>query len=202
MTDKGAERVLVIPTEVLHRAGPFQGFSPRVEHYLPALLDPAHFRYLPRSAAETDPSFKQLIPYAVLRWRDEAFNYTRGAGGAEARLRALRSIGIGGHICAEDGTGAGDPYRTGLVREVTEEVDLQSPYTEHVVGLINDDRTPVGRVHLGVVHVFELEQPRVRRREEALAGSGFVPLAELRRERERFETWSQFLLEDGALSSP
>ena len=137
-----------------------------------------------------------------MRWRDQAFHYTRGAAGAEARLRALRSIGVGGHICAEDGTGAGDPYRTGLVREVTEEVDLQSPYTEHVVGLINDDRTPVGRVHLGVVHVFELEQPRVRRREEALAGSGFVPLAELRRERERFETWSQFLLEEGALSSP
>ena len=202
MSDRATERVLVIPTAVFHRLGVFQGFRRDAAAYLPHLLDPANLSYLPRGRAEQDPSFKQLIPYVVLRWRDQAFHYTRGAAGAEARLRALRSIGVGGHICAEDGTGAGDPYRTGLVREVTEEVDLQSPYTEHVVGLINDDRTPVGRVHLGVVHVFELEQPRVRRREEALAGSGFVPLAELRRERERFETWSQFLLEEGALSSP
>jgi predicted NUDIX family phosphoesterase len=200
MSDKSAERVLVIPTAVFHQLGVFQGFRRAAAAYLPRLLDPANLSFLPRRQAEDDPSFKQLIPYVVLRWRDEAFHYTRGAAGTETRLRALRSIGVGGHIGAEDVTGAGDPYRTGLLREVAEEVDLQSRYAERVAGLINDDCTPVGRAHLGVVHVFELEEPRVRRRERALAGSGFAPLAELRRERERFETWSQFLLDDGALS--
>jgi predicted NUDIX family phosphoesterase len=201
MSDKSDERVLVIPTAVFHQFGVFQGFRGDVGAYLPLLLDPANLSFLPRGRAEHDPSFKQLIPYVVLRWRDEAFHYTRGSAGTETRLQALRSIGVGGHICSDDVTGAGDPYRTGLLREVAEEVDLQSRYAERVVGLINDDRTPVGQVHLGVVHVFELDEPRVRRREEALVESGFAPLAELRRERARFETWSQFLLEDGALSA-
>ncbi len=100
MTDKSAERVLVVPTRVLHEAGLFQGFSPRLEHYLPRLLDPAHLTYLPRAEAETDPSFKQLVPYVVLRWRDEVFHYTRGKRATETRLQALRSIGVGGHISA------------------------------------------------------------------------------------------------------
>jgi predicted NUDIX family phosphoesterase len=201
MSDRATERVLVIPTAVFHQLGVFQGFRGDVRAYLPRLLDPANLSFLPRGRAEHDPSFKQLIPYVVLRWRGEVFHYTRGAAGTETRLQALRSIGVVGHICAEDVTDAGDLYRTGLLREVAEEVDIQSRYAEHVVGLINDDRTPVGQVHLGVVHVFELEQPRVGRREEALAASGFAPLSELRRDRERFETWSQFLLDDGALST-
>ena len=201
MTDKGLERVLVIPTEVLNRAGPFQGFTPRVKHYLPALLDPARFRYLPRSEAETDPSFKQLIPYVVLRWGDQVFHYTRGHGGGEARLRALRSVGVGGHICAEDGVVTGDDYRLGMQRELHEEVHLDGPYTERRIGLINDDSTPVGQVHLGIVHVFDLEGPYVRRREEVLTEDGFAPVAQLRQQAARFETWSQFLLEGGWLEA-
>jgi predicted NUDIX family phosphoesterase len=201
VTDKGAERVLVIPTEVLRRAGLFQGFSPRVEHYLPGLLDPAHFRYLPRSQAENDPSFKQLIPYVVLRWGDQVFHYTRGQGGGEVRLRALRSVGVGGHICAEDGVVTGDDYRLGMLREVHEEVHLDGPYTERRLGLINDDRTPVGQVHLGIVHVFDLQGPYVRRPEEVLTEDGFAPLPQLRRQVAGFETWSQFLLTGDCLGA-
>jgi predicted NUDIX family phosphoesterase len=189
------ERVLVVPTARFHQLGVFQGFSTRVDEYLPALLDPAHLRFLERSAAETDPGFKQLIPYVVLRWRDEVFHYTRGSGGGEVRLRARRSLGIGGHICVEDGDVSGDLYRTGMLREVAEEVHLECEYVERTIGLINDDATPVGQVHLGVVHLFELASPNVQRREEVLMASGFAPLADLRRRREEFETWSQFLLE-------
>jgi hypothetical protein len=93
---KSDEQVLVIPTAVFHAAGLFQGLCRDVEHYLPRLLDPAHFAFLPRSRAEDDPSFKQLIPYVVLKYRDQVFHYTRGQGGGEKRLRALRSVGIGG----------------------------------------------------------------------------------------------------------
>jgi predicted NUDIX family phosphoesterase len=195
VTDKSAERVLVVPTAVFHRLGVFQGFSPRVAEYLPVLLDPAHLSYLPRAVAETDPAFKQLIPYVVLRWRDQVFHYTRGSAGTETRLRARRSLGIGGHICAEDGDGSADPYRAGLLREVNEEVSLETPHGERAVGLINDDRTPVGQVHLGIVHLFDLAEPRVSSRDEALVANGFSPLAELRPLHGEFETWSQFLLE-------
>ncbi len=189
------EQVLVVPTQVLHAAGLFQGFSPDVAHYLPRVLAADQLSYRPRSLMEQNPAFKQLIPYAVLKWRDQVFNYLRGRGGGEARLRALRSIGVGGHISSADGQPSAASYRQALLRELAEEVDVQSDFQERCIGLINDDATPVGQVHLGIVHVFELAEPRVRRREEVLTEAGFAPLAELRGRRQEFESWSQFLLE-------
>lgn len=195
MVDKLSERVLVIPTAVFHAVGLFQGFTPDVDTYLPPLLDSKHLSYRSRAEAEDDPSFKQLIPYVVLKWRDQAFHYTRGKRATEARLQALRSLGVGGHISADDASLFESPYREAMFREVNEEVTLETTYRERCVGLINDDSTPVGRVHLGIVHVFELAEPKVQRREQALTRSGFAPLSELRLQREEFETWSQLLLE-------
>jgi predicted NUDIX family phosphoesterase len=206
VVDITEEHVLVMPTALLQeRAGSdglFQGFTPYVDRFLPWLFEPAHLRYLPRSQAEEDPGFKQLIPYVVLRWGDQVFHYTRGKAGTEARLRSLRSLGVGGHICKEDAGTSAEPYRAGLMRELAEEVVVDSPYQEHILGLINDDRTPVGRVHLGVVHLLDLREPRVARREDALADCGFAPLEELRRQRAAFETWSQFLLDGDWLNRP
>jgi predicted NUDIX family phosphoesterase len=195
-----SEQVLVIPTEVLHKAGTFHGFTPEVDRYLPRLLDPVHFRFLERDRAEGDPSFKQLIPYLVLRHAGTVFHYTRGGGG-EARLRARRSVGVGGHIAPEDGGATRDAYRAGLLRELAEEVVLGAPYRERCIGLINDDRTPVGQVHLGIVHVLDLASQEAHCREPALVDEGFAPLEELRRQREAFETWSQFLLDGPWLES-
>jgi predicted NUDIX family phosphoesterase len=187
------EQVLVVPTRLFHEAGLFQGLSPRVEHYVPRLLDPLHLSYRPRPAMEIDPTFKQIIPYVVLRHGGEVFHYLRGQGAGEKRLRALRSIGVGGHI--NPGDGGDDPYRQGLLREIHEEVFLDTTYRETCLGLINDDSTPVGQVHLGIVHVFELEAPKVRRREQDLTEAGFAPIAELVGRKDEFETWSQFVLE-------
>jgi predicted NUDIX family phosphoesterase len=149
---------------------------------------------------ETDPSFKQLIPYVVLQWNGRVFHYRRGNAGTEARLRAKRSIGLGGHICAEDGDRSEDPYRTGMLRELNEEVVLETTYVERCVGVINDDRTPVGQVHLGVVHVLDLESPNAHCREAGLQEEGFSPLADLRPNASEFETWSQLLLEAPLIS--
>jgi predicted NUDIX family phosphoesterase len=195
VADKLAERVLVVPAVLFHEVGVFQGFSADVGRYLPRLLDPAQLSYRPRAEVETDPSFKQLIPYVALKNGEQLFHYARGRRGTEVRLRALRSIGVGGHISQDDSSLFGDPYREGMLREVAEEVYLESDYTERCVGLINDDSNAVGQVHLGIVHVFELTEPKVRRREQVLTKSGFAPLTELRAQRDEFETWSQFVLD-------
>jgi predicted NUDIX family phosphoesterase len=199
--DKSTERVLVVPTAVFHEAGVFQGFSARVDYYLPRLLDSGRLSYRARAEVETDPSYKQIIPYVVLRWRDQVFHYTRGKRATEVRLQALRSIGVGGHISADDVNLFESPYREAMFREVAEEVCLEASYEESCLGLINDDTTPVGRVHLGIVHVFELAEPKVQRREQALTRAGFASVAELRRQREEFETWSQVVLDQPMLSS-
>jgi predicted NUDIX family phosphoesterase len=189
-----SEQVLVIPTGVLREAGLFQGFCAHVEHYLPRVLDASQMRFLPRDEAENDPGFKQLIPYLVLRHNGELFHYRRGGSGGEKRLTAKRSIGIGGHVNHVDG-GPLEAYRAGLLRELAEEVEVEPGYRERCVGLINDDRTPVGQVHLGIVHILDLNTANVRCREDSLTAGGFAPLAALRRDLAAFETWSQFLLE-------
>lgn len=188
------EEVLVVPTAALREAGLFQGLSDRVEHYLPRLLRPELLRYLPRAQAEDDPTHKQLIPYIVLRHGGRVFHYLRGGAGGEKRLHAKRSIGIGGHIASTDGAIEQGAYRTGMLRELAEEVEIAGPYRERCVGLINDDSTPVGQVHLGIVHVLDLDDPQVASREAALAEGAFAPLAQLREMSEAFETWSRFVL--------
>ena len=61
MSDVHSERVLVVPTAVFHRLGHFQGFTPKVNDYLPELFRAEHISYQPRQQVEQDPSFKQLI---------------------------------------------------------------------------------------------------------------------------------------------
>jgi predicted NUDIX family phosphoesterase len=192
------ENVLVVPTELFHRLGHFQGFTRDVDRYLPTLLDPAYVIFRPRCEVETDPGLKQLIPYVIFLHRDicgveSVFRYTRGAGQGEGRLHHLRSVGIGGHIASTDvnGRAGDDPFQEGMRRELEEEVAIETPYRARCVGLINDDQTPVGQVHLGLVHVFEVERPTVRSREPDIIESGFRPVGEIMAELDQFETWSQ-----------
>src|SRR5947209_1928580 len=104
------ERVLCIPTTQLRAAGLFHGFRRADDRYRAALLDPAGYSFRPRREVETDPSFKQIIPYVVLTCDGRVFHYRRGAAGTEARLTTLRSVGIGGHISEADAVGGDDPY--------------------------------------------------------------------------------------------
>ena len=201
------EDVLVVPRALFDRAGAFQGFCADTAAYLPLLLDPRQTSWRPRASVEDDPSFKQLIPYCVLSWRATAgrpqfFAYTRGGGQSEARLRARRSVGIGGHIASTDGEHGDDAsYEAGMRRELEEEVAIGGPFTSRCVGLINDDSTPVGSVHLGIVHILELERPAVSSRESELVECGFESLEALLADRERFETWSQITLDALAAGS-
>jgi predicted NUDIX family phosphoesterase len=189
------EHVLVVPTLLFHELGHFQGFNPNVEPYLETLFNPLHTRYLARPEAEEDPSYKQLIPYCVFRCGDDVFFYTRGSQQGEGRLHAKRSIGVGGHISTLDRDGSQEPYLAGMARELEEEIEIESGYAEQLVGLINDDETEVGKVHLGVLHVFELDEPKVRPLEESMIETGFASITDLLREIDQFETWSQIALE-------
>jgi predicted NUDIX family phosphoesterase len=201
VSEVSTERVLVVPTELFHRLGYFQGFTGDVDRYLGELLSGRHASYCPRSEAEQDPGFKQLIPYMIFRHRDASgcesvFQYTRGKGMGEGRLHSKRSVGIGGHISTVDaGNGSGvNPYEEGMRRELDEEVAIDTPYTSRCVGLINDDQTEVGRVHLGVVHLFDAERPAVHPREPEIIESGFRPVAEILADLSGFETWSEICL--------
>jgi predicted NUDIX family phosphoesterase len=173
-----------------------------VSRYLPQLLDGREIAYRPRGQMEEDPNFKQLIPYALFRWTDASgtvhlFDYLRGSGQGERRLHAKRSVGVGGHVSSVDAAaGASDhAYREGMRRELDEEVLIETRYSERIVGLINDDVTPVGQVHLGVVHLCDVEQPHIRPREADILDAAFRPVVDILPRLEQFETWSQIAIQ-------
>lgn len=201
MSETPVENVLVVPTELFHRLGHFQGFTRDVNRYLPELLDPSHVRFRPRDQVEQDPGLKQLIAYVIFLHRpgpgaESVFQYTRGKGQGEGRLHHLRSVGIGGHISSDDvnGGNGNDPFQEGMRRELEEEVAIETPYQVRCVGLLNDDSNPVGQVHLGLVHLFEVEQPAVHSREVDIIESGFRPVEQIMAELDQFETWSQITM--------
>lgn len=199
MSTVSTEQVMVVKTQLFHDCGYFQGFCSDTDKYLETLLDAANTQYLPRGDMEEDPSFKQLIPYCIFKFVDESgtthvFQYTRGKGGGETRLRAKKSVGIGGHISTLDAHDE-SPYELGMQRELEEEIVIGTEFTQTLVGLINDDENEVGKVHLGIVHLFEVQKPQISANEAEISDAGFLPVAELMADLDSYETWSRICLE-------
>jgi predicted NUDIX family phosphoesterase len=143
-------------------------------------------RFMPRGDAEDDPGFKQVIPYLVLRDGDRWFLMRRTRAGGDARLHDHWSIGIGGHLNPGDGDVIG-----GLRREWAEELaaDFEPAFTP--VGVLNDDTTPVGAVHLGIVYVADAGGRPVAIRETHKLAGAFATTGEVAAVRDAMETWSR-----------
>jgi predicted NUDIX family phosphoesterase len=192
------ENVLVVRRSLFDELGHFHGLNFEPQRYLDAILARGRNHFLARAAAETDPSHKQIIPYVILACGDRVLHYVRGKKAGEQRLVAKGSIGIGGHMNDEDESlFAWDEraYRAGVAREVNEEVKIETPFEDRIVALLNDDSTEVGRVHLGIVHVFRLAEAKVQKREAMITNLAFLTKSELLARRENLESWSQICLD-------
>ena len=86
-------------------------------------------------------------------------------------------------------------YFNSIEREITEELRIGGTHTQTVIGLINDDSNEVGRVHLGVVHLFELSSDDVASNEDAIQDLQFVSLADLVAGLDNLESWSKICVE-------
>ena len=194
------EQVLVIERRVLEEAGMFNGLAFDVDRYLDTIFASGIPRFIPRSKAEEDPSYKQLIPYVIIVHDGTYLSYVRGRRAGETRLVGLRSIGIGGHINPVDNQvplfdeDFREMYKIAVEREVAEEISVESNHTDRVVALLNDESNEVGSVHLGVVHCWELDAPMVGKREQMITQMAFMTPAELEGIRDTMETWSQLCL--------
>jgi predicted NUDIX family phosphoesterase len=194
------EQVLVVQRKTVEQVGIFHGLVFDVERYLQRIFVPGVPRFIPRSQAEKDPSYKQLIPYVIMSCNGKYLSYVRGKRAGETRLVGLRSIGIGGHINPIDdmplfNTDFYDTYIAAVQREVAEEVSVQANYTDRIVALLNDDSTEVGSVHLGIVHYWNLDAPKVTKREQMISQMSFETAAKLQEVRDTMETWSQLCLD-------
>ena len=81
-----------------------------------------------------------------------------------------------------------------MQRELDEEVSIECNGQKRIVGLIYDDSTEVGRVHLGIVHIMQLKSCKVQTREDHLEDAGFEPVETIKAELERLENWSQLCM--------
>ncbi|MFC1633656.1 hypothetical protein ACFL5Z_02340 [Planctomycetota bacterium] len=195
------EQVLVIERKIIEEVGMFEGLAFDTDRYLSKIFVQGVPRFMPRSQAEHDPSYKQIIPYVIMVHEDKVLSYVRGRRAGETRLVGNRSIGIGGHINPIDADNSPlfaylyDNYLTAVQREVAEEVSIETAYTDRVVALLNDDSNEVGSVHLGIVHCWNLAEPNVGKREQMITQMTFMTAEELQQVRDTLETWSQKCLD-------
>lgn len=197
MTSKSApveEYVMVVPTAILSQAGNFQGLCFDTDSYMKIINDSRNIKFLRRDDVETDPNYKQIIPYAILAHEQMIFSYLRGKLLNEKRLQGSYSIGVGGHITADDVNLFTEAYMEGMYREITEEISINSKYSQRVRAVLNDDSNDVGRVHFGIVHLLTLEKPQVSAREKSINQSKFVDMADLIKDINKYENWSRICI--------
>jgi predicted NUDIX family phosphoesterase len=156
-----------------------------------------------RALLETNPKFRQLIPYVVVKQGDKYLAYERSKSGGESRLHNLFSIGIGGHVDAVDAVyndkgvfQLTDTLRTGMYRELHEELGLTEAdfLGMTTIGYLSKDVTPVDEVHLGIVLVAEVHADLViTSKEDALNLAGFLAADELAKL--NLESWSETVVD-------
>ena len=184
-----AERVLVVPRAVVMGDPGWHGVRTDGLVEFESLVSGAS-RFVPREIAETDRSLKQLIPYLVLRDGARFFLMRRTRAGGDARLHERFSIGVGGHINPGDRDLLG-----GLRREWREELTAAFVPAFRFVGLLNDDTTEVGSVHLGAVFVADAAGRAVGIRETDKLSGTFASREEVAAVVARMETWSVLAFE-------
>lgn len=183
------ESVLVVPRDTLMGAPGWRGVLCRgVEPYLDVIA--RRGRFAPRTQMESDPRWKQVIPYLVLRDGERFFLMRRSRAGTDARLHERYSIGIGGHLNPGDADLTG-----GLAREWAEELDAAFVPGFRLLGLLNDDETDVGQVHVGVVFVAEAGGRPVAVRETEKLEGRFAAPSDVVAVRDRMESWSQLVFD-------
>lgn len=197
--DKEPEQVLAVPRQALERVGDFQGLSLDPEPYMREFLDKGVAVFLDRESAEKDFSYKQIIPFAVFAHNGKILCYRRGSATGESRLASRHSVGIGGHINPIDVGEKGfdrDSYFTSLYREILEEISIEGPFLQQAdtIGVLNDDRSEVGKAHIGFVHLFRLQTDKVQSNEDGICDVQFLTPAEIN-SLNNIEGWSQIVVD-------
>ena len=185
------EQVLVVRREDIFPDGAWHGFvSENLEQHQRVIREKHDFK--PRSEVEDDPTFQQIIPYVVFRHGDRYFLTHRLRASSERRLRKQYSLGVGGHINRSD-LGSGDPILDGLKREWEEEVVYDGKLEARLLGFLNEDSSPVSKVHLGVVFLVDGDSPNIRIRETDKLAGELLTLEEMRMYYLAMESWSQIV---------
>lgn len=200
------EQIIVIKRADLFGQGledlTFQG-TELVRNHITALENrmAEHYTVMRRGDAEENTAYKQPIPYAVLKKDGKYFTYKRLGGGGEERLYGKLSIGVGGHMNeVKEAGNFKQVLSNNLNREINEELIIRYADAAEIrtIGLINDDQSDVGQVHIGVLVTIDLpKNAEVAVREEDKLEGSWMSLTELREHEvyERMESWSALAID-------
>jgi predicted NUDIX family phosphoesterase len=187
----GSEQVLCVKREDMFPDGAWHGFVSKDLERHQAVIREHHF-FMHRAAVENDPGYQQIIPYVVFRHDGRYLLTHRLRASSAKRLRTQYSLGLGGHINPGDLV-AGDPILDGLKREWSEEVVYDGKFEAELIGLLNDDSSPVSKVHLGVVFLVDGDTPDISIRETDKLAGELLTLDEMRIFYLGMESWSQMV---------
>ena len=155
--------------------------------------------FLKRSELEEDPSFKQIIPYAIISSKDSFYLFRRTSGQTEKRLHNKFSLGVGGHMNPDDSVKPKEQYLIDeLKRELFEEVKLLNGcLIEDIefIGFINDDTIPVGRVHIGLLYNIHVSNKELYINETDKMTADWIDKSSLAEFYEGMETWSKIIFD-------
>lgn len=197
---KNLRLILAARTEGLPKQLGSTQFLPMPHHQAIETLEAAGLWLGPRPILEETEEFRQIIPYIVLQHGSEFIRYTRTPAGGEARLHGRVSVGLGGHIDLQDVETLGeaiDLVRTlekAANRELIEELGDVEIVSKEWVGLLVENDSAVGRVHIGMIGLWRLQSPPAATAEDAIGDVSLSSLSDLKANAERLETWSAMLL--------
>ena len=197
---KWDEQILVVNRKELfnNEENHFYGFIEKNDEKTKKIISTFEsYKVKRRGDMEEDPNYKQLIGYVLLKdiTTGEVLVYKRLVGGGEARLHGKASVGIGGHMNEVEGKTIYEMLKINAARELNEEVGVSEEdalNNLHFIGLINDDKTEVGQVHIGVVYECKVDKQLVEVKEDDTLVIKWMPGEEAKAE-ENYETWSEFL---------
>ena len=197
---KWDEQILVVNRKELfnNEENHFYGFIQKNDEKTKKIIDTFEsYEVKRRGDMEEDPSYKQLIGYVLLKDANtnEVLVYKRLVGGGEVRLHGKASVGIGGHMNEVEGKTIFEMLKINAARELNEEVGVseeEALNNLHFIGLINDDKTEVGQVHVGVVYECKVDKSKVEVKEDDTLVIKWMTADEAKAE-ENYETWSEFL---------
>lgn len=195
---KEDEKILAVKKSLLFAYQVIDGLKP-VDFTFYQKFIRHHKKFVWRSKAEHDQSYKQIIPYLIFTHDKKYFVMRRKSNASEVRLQNKYSLGIGGHIKKED------LKQTNIIewaeREFHEEVEYHGKRTIETLGILNDESNSVGQVHTGFVFLLHGDSQDIRIRDEHKEGM-LLTLDECMAFYHQMESWSQIVIDYLKKTSP
>lgn len=172
---KEDEKVLVVKRNIIFDKGDWQGIKKdNLDYYLDLIKN--NYEFKRRGDVENDSSFQQIIPYIIFSFKNKFFLYKYIQGAGEKRLINSYQLGVGGHINLIDE----NSIEKAATREWQEEVCFKGNILDKkLVGILNDDSSPVEAVHLGIIYHFKGDSSDISVRETDKMEGELVSLEEI-----------------------